>query len=392
MKTLATIGDNCVDIYPQLNKAFSGGNAVNVAVYCTRYGIQPGCITWVGDDDYGTKLKQDLARMGVDISHVHTKHGVTAQTQVELHDNDRVFGDYTEGVMADFALSEEDYAWLAQYDIVHAAIWGHAEDAFPQLHAAGKLTAFDFSDKWDSPLWQTLVPHLDFAFASAPQEDEALRLKMKAIVARGAGVVIVTLGENGNQICDFNSEKGLQAAEAIRAICNHPAYTSGDDTVLQGGMGDAICAGISGTWVAAAMKEKLGDNYAAAKLPTFTVDGEQVQMGSFLGCKILGVNTQTQHPVEAMELAEYLTSEDAQIRRYEVRGYGPSNLNAAASEEVSADVALSALAAQSEFGVSQHVLGTFWTPAEAFGAELEAHSEADLQTLLDQFVSQVTAQ
>ena len=151
MKTLATIGDNCVDIYPQLNKAFSGGNAVNVAVYCTRYGIQPGCITWVGDDDYGTKLKQDLARMGVDISHVHTKHGVTAQTQVELHDNDRVFGDYTEGVMADFALSEEDYAWLAQYDIVHAAIWGHAEDAFPQLHAAGKLTAFDFSDKWDSP-------------------------------------------------------------------------------------------------------------------------------------------------------------------------------------------------------------------------------------------------
>lgn len=28
MKTLATIGDNCVDIYPQLNKAFSGGNAV----------------------------------------------------------------------------------------------------------------------------------------------------------------------------------------------------------------------------------------------------------------------------------------------------------------------------------------------------------------------------
>ncbi len=32
MKRLATIGDNCVDIYPHLGKAFSGGNAVNVAV------------------------------------------------------------------------------------------------------------------------------------------------------------------------------------------------------------------------------------------------------------------------------------------------------------------------------------------------------------------------
>ena len=142
MKTLATIGDNCVDIYPQLNKAFSGGNAVNVAVYCTRYGIKPGCITWVGDDDYGTKLKQDLARMGVDISHVHTKHGVTAQTQVELHDNDRVFGDYTEGVMADFALSEEDYAWLAQYDIVHAAIWGHAGGRIPAPARSGQTYRF----------------------------------------------------------------------------------------------------------------------------------------------------------------------------------------------------------------------------------------------------------
>ena len=49
MKTLATIGDNCVDIYPQLNKAFSGGNAVNVAVsaLATAYSRDalPGWVT-----------------------------------------------------------------------------------------------------------------------------------------------------------------------------------------------------------------------------------------------------------------------------------------------------------------------------------------------------------
>ena len=114
-------------------------------------------------------------------------------------------------------------------------------------------------------------------------------------------------------------------------------------------------------------------------------------MGSFLGCKILGVNTQTKHPVEAMELAEFLTSEASQIRRFEVLGYGPSNINAAASPEVAADPALRALAAQSGFAISQHVLGAYWTPAEAFGAELEAHSTADLQTMLDQLVEQATA-
>lgn len=202
----------------------------------------------------------------------------------------------------------------------------------------------------------------------------------------------LTLDENGKQICDFNNEKGLAVAEALRAICNHPAYINGNDAILQGGIGDKICAGISGTWVSAAIQEKLGENYGAAKLPTFTANGEQVQTGSFLGCKIIGVNTQTANPVAAMELAEYLTNEKSQIRRYEVRGYGPSNINAANSEAVQADVALSALTAQSEFGVSQHVLGAYWTPAGAFGAELEAHSEADLQTMLNAFVEQAIAE
>ena len=106
-------------------------------------------------------------------------------------------------------------------------------------------------------------------------------------------------------------------------------------------------------------------------------------MGSFLGCKIYGVNSQTAYPVDAMELAEYLTSEAAQIERYKALNYGPSNVNALADETIASNLALQALSAQSEFAISQMVLGGFWTPAEAFGAELEAHSTADLQTKLD---------
>lgn len=201
----------------------------------------------------------------------------------------------------------------------------------------------------------------------------------------------LTLDADGKQLCDFNSPAGLAAAEAIRAFCNDPAFITGDDSVLQGGIGDSICAGVSGPWTSAAIKEKLGDNFGAAKLPTFTCGGKQVQMGSFLGCKVLGVNTQTAHPVEAMELAEFLTSEESQLRRFELLGYGPSNINAAASPAVSADPALTALAAQSAYAISQHVLGEYWTPAEAFGAELEAHSNADLQEMLDQLVAQAVA-
>lgn len=196
---------------------------------------------------------------------------------------------------------------------------------------------------------------------------------------------------DGKQVIDFNNANGLAAAEAIRAFCNDPAFVTGDDSVLAGGIGDAIACGVSGTWMAAAIQEKLGDNYGCCKLPTFTCDGKQVQMGSFLGCKIYGVNSQTAYPVDSMELAEYLTGEKAQIERYQELNYGPSNVNALADETIASNLALQALSAQSEFAISQLVLGGFWTPAEAFGAELEAHSTADLQAMLDQLVEQALA-
>lgn len=202
----------------------------------------------------------------------------------------------------------------------------------------------------------------------------------------------ITLDDNGNQVCDFNNEKGLEAAKAVAALCAHPAFLPGDQNILTGTIGESVCAGVCGTWVADAIKERLGDNYAAVKLPTFTVNGEQVQMGSFGGCKILGVNTQSAYPVEAMNLAEFLTSEASQLRRFEVRGYGPSNINAANNEAIASDPALAALAAQSNYAITQLIIGDFWTPATAFGNALIAEPNADLQPLLDQWVAQTVGQ
>lgn len=208
----------------------------------------------------------------------------------------------------------------------------------------------------------------------------------------GAGCTL-GLDDEGNQVCDFNNETGVAVGEAIRAFCADAAFMTGDDSVLTGGMGDTICAGVSGTWNAEAIQEMLGDNYAATKLPTFTVGDEQVQMGSFIGTKIVGVNTQTAFPVEAMMLADFLTNEESQATRFEMRGIGPSNVAVSESEAVQENVALAALALQSQFGTSQkYVLGNFWTPSEAFGLAMENKDTGDMQELLDAMVAQVTAQ
>lgn len=208
----------------------------------------------------------------------------------------------------------------------------------------------------------------------------------------GAGCTLSI--EDGKQVLDFNNEKGLAAAEAIKAFTADPAFLTGDDAVLTGSVGETVVAGVSGMWTASSIKERLGDNFAATKLPTFTMNGEQVQMSSFAGYKLVGVNALTQYPLEAMALAEWLTNEENQLKRFEVREAGPSNINAAASDEVQANVPLAALALQGQFATSQkNVLNEYWTPAEAFGAALENKDYSmSLQEMLDVLVQQATAQ
>lgn len=200
------------------------------------------------------------------------------------------------------------------------------------------------------------------------------------------------MDKDGKQTCDFNNATGVKVGEAIKAFTASNAFLTGDDAVLTGGFGDNIVAGVSGTWNAAAIKEKLGNNFAATKLPTFTVDGKQVQMGSFGGYKLVGVNSQTKFPVEAMALAEWLTNEENQGIRFEKREMGPSNLKVAESSAVKANIPLAALAAQSKFATSQkEVLGGYWEPAEAFGTAMETKDYSKtIQEQLDAMVTQVT--
>lgn len=309
-----------------------------------------------------------------------------------------------------FVYPDDQLIRLVQADALYEVTRNH--DAIVQANSLGSVNAatykgtlygypmtadngyFLFYDK--SVLTEEDVKTLDGILAACEKAGKQFNFDIAngwylASFFLGNGCMI-TLDDNGNQICDFNSEKGVEAAKAVAALCAHPAFLPGDQNILTGTIGDTVAAGVCGTWVADAVKERLGENYAAVKLPTFTVNGEQIQMGSFGGCKILGVNTQSMNPVEAMNLAEFLTSEESQLKRFEVRGYGPSNVNAAKNEKIASDPALSALAAQSEFAVTQLIIGDFWTPATAFGNALIADPAQDVKPLLDQWILQTIGQ
>jgi arabinogalactan oligomer/maltooligosaccharide transport system substrate-binding protein len=105
------------------------------------------------------------------------------------------------------------------------------------------------------------------------------------------------------------------------------------------------------------------------------------------------VNSQTKAPTDAMALADWITNEQNQLKRFQSRHYGPSNIVAAANPDVQANLALAALALQGQFAVSQKdVTGSYWAPAGAFGATLVALDYSkSIKDMLDEMVKQITA-
>lgn len=209
----------------------------------------------------------------------------------------------------------------------------------------------------------------------------------------------VGLNEDGlTNYCTWNSTEGpvtgVDVAQAMLSIAGSPAFTSRTDTEFLEGVRDgSVIAGISGVWNAVAIREAWGENAGAAKLPTYTCRGRQIQMASFSGCKLIGVNAYSRHPEWAARLAEWITSEENQRLRFKLRGQGPSNINAAGSPEVQASPAIAALLAQSEFSQLQRVGGKFWDPVAEFAGSCARGnpSGASLQAQLDHMVEGVTA-
>lgn len=315
----------------------------------------------------------------------------TAAADVFAFANDQILDLVNAGALYEVTINKDAIVAANVAGSIEAATVNGELYAYPMTADNGYFLYYD-----KSVIDEEAVKSLDGILAAA----QAAGKKMFMDVSNGWYIASFFLGAGGTltvvdgvQVCDFNNEKGLAAGEAIKAFTAHEAFMTGDDAILTGGMGDTIAAGVSGTWNADAIKEKLGDNYAAAKLPTFTAAGEQVQMSSFAGFKLVGVNSMTEYPEDAMALAEWLTNEENQLKRFEQRAMGPSNINVAQSEAVQANVALAALAAQANYAYSQkEVLGSYWTPAEAFGATMEAKDYSkDVQTLLDEMVAVINA-
>ena len=207
------------------------------------------------------------------------------------------------------------------------------------------------------------------------------------------------INEDGvTNYCNWNSTegsiKGVDVAQALLDITASPAFVAQADGNFVTGMQEGeIIAGISGVWNATSVKETWGANYGACKLPTYTCKGQQIQMSSFTGYKMFGVNAYSEHLAWAHKLADWLTNEENQTLRFVERSQGPSNKKAAASDEVGKVPAIAAVIEQSQYGNLQRVGNSYWTACTTF-ADIIAAGNPDnvpLQDLMDTLTNGIAA-
>ena len=190
----------------------------------------------------------------------------------------------------------------------------------------------------------------------------------------------------------FNSPKGLVAVKGMKKLVDseyHLSSSKGSEFAS-----DAAIV-VSGTWDYEQVKTLLGDNLGVADLPSFTVDGQSYHLGSFSGCKLMGVKPQTNATKQAVlhKLAQYLTSYECQMERFNTLSWGPSNSEAQKSEAVQSNPGLAALLAQSPYSVPQgQIHGSWWDIAKVIADDVKAATdEAGLQAALDNYSAKISA-
>ena len=188
---------------------------------------------------------------------------------------------------------------------------------------------------------------------------------------------------------DYASDNGLAALKTIINLKKSSSFQNGSSA----NTATNYAAIVDGTWDKDTIKDVLGDNYACAKLPSFTTDGGSKQMSGFGGFKLLGVKPQTDATKlqVCLAMAQFLSNEETQLARFDAVGWGPSNVAAQQSDAVKADEALSALAEQLSYTIpqGQYPQG-YWDLATSLGdsiisGDYDNATDDELMSVLEDF-------
>ena len=179
-------------------------------------------------------------------------------------------------------------------------------------------------------------------------------------------------GTDAKSGVQFGGAIGAAVTDYLVDLRNNPNFVNDKNgsglAGLKSGKVDVV---FTGNWDAATVRENLGDDWGVAKLPSFTLNGKQVQMKAFAGSTIYGWNPYTKHPVAADQFAAFLSGTESQRKHYEMRSVIPSDSELASDPAIEKDAVAQAqidtIAQTSVVQPSIAEMNNFWAPCENFG-------------------------
>ena len=351
---------------------FNATNEMGIVINAT---VEP-----VGENDAATSMTNDVAA-GADLfgfaqdqtarliqAGALNPLGVKAAETVKAeHDKASVTAVTSGDLLYGYPMTS-DNGYFMYYDksVISEDMVGSLEAMIAACEAAGKNFSFEVENSWYI---------VSFFFATGCVSEWQTDADGK----------FISVTDN------FNSDKGLIAAEGLKKIVTSPCYVNSSATSdFEAAIPSAVV--VSGTWNYENAKSILGDNLGIAELPSFEVNGQSYHLASFNGCKLMGVKPQTDAKRAAVlnQLAQYLTSEKCQLERFNGNGWGPSNVAAQAADEVKAATHLTALMAQNAYSRPQgQIHGSWWDIAKVIATSIK--EGGDLQEALTNYQTSMEA-
>ncbi len=198
-----------------------------------------------------------------------------------------------------------------------------------------------------------------------------------------------TLGDKGpdgvHSYLEYNGQM-------LKELAAEPTIQKGDDSVIGSSLNTrTVGAIITGTWNAGKVKAgfKAGwpsatykDGYAATTLPKWksSLDNKYYDWATMAGGKCYGVNSYSKNLAEAHKLAQFLSSDEMQLKRFQDNNIGPASATVAAMDEVQSNLAIATMLKQKEACsvTDGSKPQSYWDEAGSFATDMTGGTVTDL--------------
>lgn len=369
----------------------------------TKYGDYTITVIAKDEGDVESSLSNDAA-MGADVfffpgGHIndmlkkkHLLELTSAQATAVANDNaeNTVTPAVSGGKTYAFpATSDNGYFLWYRKDFISADKVAKLDDLVAEAKKQNKNIMFKYDDGWYAPsFWFGMGCHLDYNTEGVYTTDIDNANGKKAMQA-WYNYLNPTDNKmkNGNQLIatankDANGEWATNLANG-KAIAGVIGTWITDDLKIKLAKENSIDVGTAtkvddlDATKKAAVEALFNEKIGAAKLPTFTCDGKQVQMGSFCAGKYCGVNNLRKYDAKkavSLELAAYFTGKTGQQLRYTNTSAIPANKELQASEAVASNDIVKAFLAQNAAGgyLEQNHRSEMWDLVGGIGKNIVA--------------------